>query len=136
MQKQENKLAKVMVVEDDPELASLLSSLLNLEGYAVSIPVDHQEQSVIRSFFNEHPDIALVDVNLAVGSGLDLVRHIRAEPKLNHICILMTSGLNLKRECIQSGADGFIQKPFMPDELFNLMDKTYQTSINNRTEKE
>jgi DNA-binding NarL/FixJ family response regulator len=38
----------------------------------------------------------------------------------------MSSGLNLKKECIQAGADGFILKPFMPDELIKLIRRTIQ----------
>jgi len=125
-----------MVVEDDPELVSLLSTLLNLEGYTVSTPRNHQPSSVLRSFNDEQPQIALVDVNLSMGSGLDLVRLIRAEPNLSQICILMTSGLNMKSESIKSGADGFIQKPFMPDELFDLMHRTYQQSKNYQNKEE
>ena len=126
MQNQDSGMPKVMVVEDDPELASLLKTLLNLEGYTVSTPHNHHITDILSSFMEDHPEIALVDVNLSMGSGLDIVRSIRSEPKLNPICILMTSGLNLKKECIQSGANGFIQKPYMPDELFRMMRELYQ----------
>jgi DNA-binding response OmpR family regulator len=125
-----NKKPKVMVIEDDPDLKSLLSMLLQLEGYTVSTPGNHNLQGLLTSVIDEHPEIALVDVNLALGSGLELVRLMRAEPRLKETCILMTSGMSLQSECIQSGANGFIMKPFMPDELFELMQKTYQQSKN------
>jgi CheY-like chemotaxis protein len=44
----------------------------------------------------------------------------------------MTSGMNLKKECLQSGADAFIQKPFMPDELISLINKSYKSTKTNQ----
>lgn len=85
-------------------------------------------EDLLNAIIDEHPQIALVDVNLSVGSGLELVRKIRRVPEIKNTSILMASGLNLKRECIQAGADGFIMKPFMPDELIKLIHKTMQKS--------
>lgn len=119
-------MLKVMLIEDDPTMVSLLSTLLDLEGFMVQAPANHQFEGLLNAIINEHPQVALVDVNLRTGSGLDLVREIRNEPEIKDIRILMSSGLNLKQECIQAGADGFILKPFMPDELIKLIHRTVQ----------
>lgn len=116
-------MLKVMLIEDDPTMVSLLTTLLSLEGFTVKVPKNHHMKSVLNAIIKQHPQIALVDVNLLMGSGIDLVREIRREPKIKGIRILMSSGLNLKRECIQAGADDFIQKPYMPDELIKLIHK-------------
>jgi DNA-binding response OmpR family regulator len=86
--------------------------------------MNHQTDGVLNAVRKERPEIALVDVNLRTGSGLDLVREIRREPEINGTRILMSSGLNLRQECIQAGADGFILKPFLPDELIKLIHTT------------
>jgi len=126
-----------MIIEDDPSMVSLLTTLLNMEGFSVRTPKNNRMEGLLSSIFDHHPQIALVDVNLSMGSGLDLVREIRREPELKATSILMVSGLNLKKECIQAGADDFIQKPFMPDELIKLIHKTIQRSIElNRKEEE
>jgi DNA-binding response OmpR family regulator len=130
------QMLKVTLVEDDPRMVSLLSTLLNLEGYTVRIPSHHHIQDLLNTILLERPHIALIDVNLAKGSGLDLVRAIRREPDINSICILMTSGLNLEAESKQAGADGFIQKPFMPDELVKLIHDTYHRSNPYQLQKE
>ncbi len=97
---------------------------------------DLQAQGVrdLARYLDENPQavdenlarIKVVDVNLRTGSGLDLVREIRHAPEIKDIRILMSSGLNLKQECMQAGADGFIMKPFMPDELIMLIHRTIQ----------
>jgi DNA-binding response OmpR family regulator len=121
-------MLKAMIIEDDPSMVSLLTILLNMEGFFVSTPKNNQMHGLLSAILDEHPQIALVDVNLAMGSGLDLVRAIRQESEMKDICILMSSGLNLMKECIQAGADGFIQKPYMPDELVKLIHWTIQQS--------
>jgi DNA-binding response OmpR family regulator len=117
-------MLNVILIEDDPTMVSLLTTLLSLEGFTVKAPKNHHTKSLLQTIIEQHPQIALVDVNLRIGSGIDLVREIRREPKIKEIRILMSSGLNLKRECIQAGADDFIQKPYMPDELIKLIHKT------------
>jgi len=126
-----------MVIEDDPSMVSLLTTLLIMEGFIVETPKNNHMDGLLSAVRDNHPQIALVDVNLSHGSGLDLVRKIRREPELKDTPILMASGLNLKKECIQAGADGFIMKPFMPDELIKLIHKTIQHSTKlERIEKE
>jgi DNA-binding response OmpR family regulator len=119
-------MLKVMLIEDDPTMVSLLTMLLNLEGFLVKTPTNHKMDALLNDIVKEHPNLALVDVNLQNGSGLDLVREIRQEPEIMNTRILMYSGLNLRQECLQAGADGFIQKPFMPDELIKLIHANVQ----------
>lgn len=117
-------MQKVMVIDDDPSMVSLLTTLLNLEGFIVRSPANHHLEGLLQAVLDERPQIALVDVNLAVGSGLDLVRGIRRDPEIMDTRILMSSGLNIRQECIEAGADDFILKPFMPDELISLIHNT------------
>ena len=114
-------MLKVMLIDDDPTMVSLLTMLLNLEGYLVKTPGNQHMDGLLKDILLERPQVALVDVNLQYGNGIDLLREIRQKPEIKGIRILMYSGLNLREECIQAGADGFIQKPFMPDELLNLI---------------
>ncbi len=119
-------MLKLMLIEDDPTMVSLLTTLLTMEGMTVQAPSDHQIAGLLSAINKEHPQVALVDVNLSFGSGLDLVREIRQHPGNRDVRILMFSGLDRKRECLQAGADGFIQKPFMPDELLKLIHNSIQ----------
>ncbi len=122
----ENPMLKVMLIEDDATMVSLLTTLLDLEGFSVKAPANHLIDSIIDAIYEDRPQIALVDVNLSNSNGLDLVKRIREEPEINKTRILMSSGFNLQKECIQAGADGFLLKPFMPDELIQLIRSTVQ----------
>ena len=115
---------KIMIIEDDPSMVSLLATLLKMEGFTVRTPKNHQPDHLLNIIIDEQPHVALVDVNLSMGSGLDLVKEIRREPRITAIFILMISGLDMEEECIRVGADGFVMKPFMPDELISLIHKT------------
>lgn len=102
-------------------MVSLLTTLLDLEGFAVTAPPNNHIDGFLQAIMQERPQVALVDVNLRTSSGLDLVRQIRREPEISDTKILMSSGLDLKEECAEAGADGFILKPFMPDELVKMI---------------
>ena len=71
----------------------------------------------------EKPDALLMDVHLGGQNGMELVEKIRKNPENANVNIVMTSGLNTKDECLQRGADHFLMKPFMPDDLLNLLKK-------------
>ena len=121
-----------MLIEDDQTMVSLLTTLLKLEGFSVRIPKNHHIDGVLNDVRKERPEVAFVDVNLNSGSGLDLVREIRREPGIQQTRILMSSGLNLQTECFQAGADDFILKPFMPEELIKLIRTTNNNKKNTK----
>ena len=54
-------------------------------------------------------------------NGLALLEQLREHPEFEHIKIIMSSGLNFKIESMEQGADGFLLKPYMPEELINLL---------------
>jgi DNA-binding response OmpR family regulator len=122
-------MLKLMLIEDDQTTVSLLTTLLNLEGFMVSAPSNGHMDGYFNALLEEHPNLALVDVNLRIGSGLELVRKVRSAPEMKDTPILMISGLNVKEECLKAGADGFILKPFMPEELIKLIRNTVRKGI-------
>lgn len=113
-----------MLIEDNQTMVSLLTTLLKMEGYTVETPHIHHIDGFLSALLTEQPQLAFVDVNLRHGSGLELVRRLRQEPEAQGTRIIMSSGLNLKHECMQAGADAFLQKPFMPDDLLKLIHAT------------
>jgi DNA-binding response OmpR family regulator len=111
-------MPKVMLIEDDKTMLSLLSTLLKMEGYQIiQLTTEQTVDELITTLRREKPDGALVDVHLQQASGIDLLIRVRKEPDLSSIRILMSSGLDMSAECKRAGADDFILKPYMPDEL-------------------
>jgi DNA-binding response OmpR family regulator len=112
-------MPKVLLAEDDHTMVSLLKTLLKLEGFeVVALDVNADVPAAVE---RENPEALLMDVHLGKQSGMDIVQVIRKNPALANVRIVMTSGLNVKEECLKHGADHFLMKPFMPDDLLSLL---------------
>ena len=111
-------MPKVMLIDDDPAILSLLQALLEFEGFQVKqLNGEGEQDEVLGQIYYEKPDLLLLDVHLHHINGLDLLHLIRTDEGLDSIRVLMSSGMELSSKCTQEGADGFILKPYMPDEL-------------------
>ncbi len=113
---------KVLLAEDDPTMVSLLTTLLKMEGFhVVSLHADEDVPAAVRK---ETPDVLLMDVHLLHQSGLDILEKIRTTEDISHTPVVMSSGANVREECFNHGANGFLLKPYMPDELITILKKT------------
>ncbi len=113
-------MLKVLLADDDFTMVSLLKTLLDMEGYQVETLLD-KPGDMIENIRNEKPDVLLIDIFLGDCNGLDLVRRIRETPDMQNLKIIMVSGVNKNEECIAAGANAFLLKPYMPDDLFGLL---------------
>lgn len=114
-------MSKILLAEDDHTMVSLLQTLLRMEGFeVVTADVD---SDVVSLAMREMPDVLLMDVHLGQHSGIEIVEAIRKQEALADLRIVMTSGLNVKDECLRNGANDFLLKPFMPDDLLTLIKK-------------
>lgn len=120
-------MVKVMLIEDDATMIGLLKTLLVIDGYeTVAFQGGEDVLGVVQ---REKPDVILLDVNLKnFGitdiNGFDLLRRIRSDDKMGKVGVIMSSGLNYRQESKEAGADGFVMKPYMPDDLLDLIKKT------------
>ena len=110
-----------MVLEDDEILLRLLKDVLKLEGYEV-IGLENFE-NVLPDLREERPQGIILDVQLNGRNGLDFLDEIRQDEALKDIYVLASSGMDYTEEAKQRGADDFIMKPYMPDELIQLLGK-------------
>ncbi|HKY55033.1 MAG TPA: response regulator [Anaerolineales bacterium] len=112
-------MAKVLLAEDDPTMISLLKTLLKMEGFdVVTLDMDDDVPAVVQ---REMPDTVLMDVHLGGQNGLQILESIRKNRDLASVRVVMTSGLNVKEECLSRGASAFLLKPFMPDDLISVL---------------
>ena len=100
-------------------MAGLLGTLLRMEGHEVTT-LD-QTHDLPEAILRLKPDVILLDMLFAHHNGLELVARVRKAETDRHVYIVMMSGLSAEAECLSSGADHFLLKPFMPDELTGLL---------------
>jgi CheY-like chemotaxis protein len=118
-------MPKIMVIEDDANMFSLLQMLLEFEGYEVVLWEGGEEiQQIIDEICQEQPELILMDVHLRHLNGFEVLQALKNEPELDAVKVLIASGVDMTKRSNQEGADGFILKPFMPDELIREIQKT------------
>jgi len=120
-------MSKVLLIEDDVTMVGLLKTLLGIDGYEVV--AFRGGEDVLQVIQREQPDVILLDVNLNnIGindiTGLDLLKHIRSDDEIMDTGVIISSGMNYQQESKDAGADGFIMKPYMPDDLLELIKET------------
>lgn len=115
-------MAKILLAEDDATMVSLLKTLLKMEGYEV-LALD-ADTDILAAVEREKPHALFMDVHLGDQSGMKVLESIRKNRETANVRIIMTSGLNVKDECMRFGADVFLLKPFMPDDLISALKQT------------
>ena len=119
---------KLMLIEDDDTMRSLLQTLLEFEGFQVmQLDGGTSLEDILARLRGDQPDLILLDVHLRNLSGFDLVKQLRQDVEIKSIRVLMYSGMELSTECREAGADGFVLKPFMPEDLVATIRKTLLT---------
>jgi DNA-binding response OmpR family regulator len=118
--------AKVLLAEDDVMMVSLLTTLLKMEGFSVvALQADADVPAAVRV---EKPDILLLDVHLLRQNGFDILDALRNSEDTAGTRVVMSSGADVREECLQHGANGFLLKPYMPDELITILKKTMKSA--------
>jgi two-component system KDP operon response regulator KdpE len=106
---------RVLVVEDDREIRSMMQSSLAVEGFEVQTAVSVSEATAL--LHNSLPDVLVLDLGLPDGDGLELVHEVR---KRHSLPILVVSARHQEAEKIRlldAGADDYLTKPFSVAEL-------------------
>ncbi len=112
------RIARILVVDDQPSIAGLMSQLLTIRGYEVitAASAEQAEAEVRRQL----PDLILSDVMMPGKSGYDLCRALKENPATRLIPFVLITGLSDssdKVRGIEAGADDFLNKPVLAEEL-------------------
>ena len=112
-------MAKILILDDDLDLLSIVKSLLKKKGFDVWTFANWQK--AWESIKKNKPNLILLDVFLKGGDGIDVCRKIRSTSATRRIPIIMFSSYpNLAEIAIHEfGADEFIAKPFELNEMVN-----------------
>jgi DNA-binding response OmpR family regulator len=110
-----DRAPRVLLVEDDDDIAQALQRSLRLEGYDTRIAGDGEE--ALDSAAEFVPDVVILDLGLPKLDGLDVARRLRASDDVPILMLTARDALESRVEGLDSGADDYLVKPFERQEL-------------------
>ncbi|MDA1195749.1 MAG: response regulator [Planctomycetota bacterium] len=114
--------ARIVVVDDEPQIRELLKAALCREGYEVTTFADGRE--ALRSIESEPIDVLITDLRMPTISGLDLIRTAKeTRPELGSILITAYASTETAVQALRFGADDYLTKPFSIDALRKVVSR-------------
>jgi DNA-binding response OmpR family regulator len=106
-----NKKALVLVLDDDPDICTMITIMLQYNGYDAADA--NSEEEALKVLSSTHVDLVIMDMLLSGVNGTDVCRRLKQHKKTSSVPVLMFSAHpNAKIACLAAGADDFIAKPF------------------------
>jgi DNA-binding NarL/FixJ family response regulator len=104
---------RVLIADDSRPIADMLTELITDRGRVEVVGVGDSEDGVMRAIRDLKPDVVVLDLQLAAGSGTEVIRAVRADPVLKPTRLLVTSNhvsAPMRTGCMELGADHFFDK--------------------------
>lgn len=115
-------MTKVLIIDDDPDVRTVMNILMKKNGYEVETASNKDE--VFERLQHFHPSVILLDVLLSGADGREICREIKLGEKTNHIPVVMFSAHPGAGENFENyGADDFIQKPIHAEMLLEKLER-------------
>ncbi len=118
------KPASILVVDDDPEIVTMLSTRLGKRGYTVSTAEDGKKALEVAK--RDKPDLVLLDVMMPGKSGWEVARALKQDPVTQNVKIVMVTAIGEKTNEITApiyGADAHVDKPFEFEKLERVINQ-------------
>ena len=113
---------KILIVEDDKDLITLLKSGLSRKGYQVRATISCKEGLEI--FYQFLPDLVILDINVGNEDGREMCRQIKASAEFQLIPVIMISANDISLELYNDyGANDILKKPFLLTQIQELIGK-------------
>ncbi len=120
---------RVLLVEDETNIMEAIGFLLSRDGWAVN---GHGNgATALEAIARLAPDVLVLDMMLPGRSGLDILRDLRADPKTEHLPVLMLTAKGQIRDrdmALALGANAFLTKPFANAELVETLRSMARTA--------
>lgn len=119
-----SKPASILVVDDDPEIVTMLGTRLTKRGYKISTASDGNQALELAK--RELPDLVLLDVMMPGKSGWEVARALKQDPVTQRVKIVMVSAIGEKTNELTApiyGADAHVDKPFEFAQLESVIAK-------------
>lgn len=110
--------SRILVVEDEPDLAELVA--VNLRGAGHDVTVSHDGSTALAEIQRSQPDLVVLDVMLPDISGTEVCRRLRRSPQTVRLPVIMLTARSDEVDRVvgfEVGADDYVPKPFSPREL-------------------
>ena len=121
-------MRKILIIDDDMDMCSLLSRFLQRKGFETDMA--HNGNRGIAKFKESNADIVLCDFRLGDKEGREVLRDIKSiNPATIVIIITGYSDIKIAVDVIKAGAFDYITKPLVPDEVLNVINKALQTPV-------
>ena len=105
----------ILLVDDDRSLVDLLAYALRLQGFE-SVPA-YGAAMALEVFEQKQPDLVVLDLNLGIGNGLDVLKALRTRSQVPVIILTAADGDEDKVRGLNLGADDYVTKPYSHNEL-------------------
>jgi CheY-like chemotaxis protein len=120
------RLKRILLVEDDVEVAALLQAVLTSYGYVVEMA---DALSVFQASREHLPDLILLDLLMPSVNGLEAVRHLHDLPETSDIpIVLMSDEGNVAERAAQLGVAGYLTKPFDLEDLLAVVTRSLDSA--------
>jgi DNA-binding response OmpR family regulator len=120
----------ILICDDDPLLVDLLEYRLAARGYAVVVAEDGGK--ALRRLQEMRPDAVLLDAMMPVIDGYEVLRQIRENPETARIPVIMLTARKQEQDIVAAlelGANDYLVKPFIPEELIARLGRLIETSV-------
>ena len=118
---------RVLVVDDEPVVVNSIRRILTRKGFAVEEAFSCRD-ALARVFTNDY-DLVLLDIRMSDGSGMDVLKKIKArKPELHVVIVTGYASVDTAVEAIQTGASDYMAKPFTPDELTSMTSRVLKSA--------
>ena len=115
IQKDSAQHAKILIVDDEPQITRVLRTALSTQGYSLRIASNGVEG--LEAAHEWKPDLVITDVSMPEMNGVDFCRELRAVSQVPIIILSVRSQERMKIEALDAGADDYVTKPFSIQEL-------------------
>ena len=112
----------ILIAEDEPSIARLVQANLERAGYQVAVASDGFE--ALKKILAEPPDLLITDIMMPEMDGMELLNHLRRDPVTRDLPVVMLTQKSEERDILfgyARGADVYLNKPFVPAELLQVV---------------
>ncbi|MEK7435150.1 MAG: response regulator, partial [Cyanobacteriota bacterium] len=111
----------ILIMEDDIDFSKILLDFVRVRNYKAILATQGNVGLSYARYYK--PDAIILDINLPVIDGVEILKHLKNNPDLRHIPVQIISGYDKRKEGLELGAFSFIQKPISKDDLNSTFDK-------------